>query len=201
MPKQNAETRLRNSIEACTSVGSLRPWKHFATGLTGKPPNFDDQEVWANIARSAFVLRRGDTNLRRAFQSFQLDPRDPCDWRALLNVLVAAFGPAAFAARKRAGAKRKWTGERRDQLLNLVEQIQRSGSTDISDEDACRILIGAPESPPHIQKSTVGGLIKQLEFARRRRANRALGDTVANAEMSASGRAPNRNSSRKNSAR
>lgn len=182
MPKQNAEKRLRNAVEACKFGESLRPRKGFATGLTGKPPDFDDMEVWAGIARSAFVLRREDADLRRVFQVFNLDPRDPWDWRELLNVLVRAFGPSAFAARRRAGAKRKWTGESRDQLLDLVERIQRSSSNHIGDEDACARLISAPESPPQIRDSSVGGLMRQLEFARRRRVNRALRGAAANAE-------------------
>lgn len=177
---ESAETRLRNEIASRTSVGFLWQRKRFDIGITGTAPEFDDPEVWAIFARSAFTLRREDANLKRAFQSFKLNPRDPRDWRELLNVLVGVFGPAAFAVRKKRGAKRKWTGERRNQLLHAVEEIKRNASGRILDEEACRDLIEASDSPPHIRSSKVTALVRQLGFARNRRANRALAGGLQN---------------------
>jgi hypothetical protein len=100
--KDSASKRLRRAIERARSPNPLR-------ALLRRPPDADwtDQrlrEVAANIALT-LCDTPGDSSLRKAFEQFGLDPRNPFDWRSLLH----SFANAHFDEPARVlGAPPKW---------------------------------------------------------------------------------------------
>lgn len=81
------------------------------------------EDLWDILARSALTLDDdvGSTEIRRAFEYYNLDHRQPFHWRLLL----AWFCRVEFAEkpkRKQPGAKPKWT---RDALLKLKGEIKK----------------------------------------------------------------------------
>jgi hypothetical protein len=64
-------------------------------------------------ANKALTLSRSDDALKKAFEVFGLDARDPYDWRTLLTY----FAEAHFGA-KQQGAPKKWTIEQICQFLS-----------------------------------------------------------------------------------
>jgi len=99
MAKDSASKRLRREIERARNPNPLR-------AALRRPPDVD----WTNrrlrevAANKALTLgdTPGDSSLRKAFEQFGLDPRDPFDWRSLLD----SFADAHFAGVR--GAPPKW---------------------------------------------------------------------------------------------
>jgi len=113
------------------------------------------------MARNALKLSDTDQRLKSAFTTLNLDPNDPRDWRELVEVLAPAF----FIERKKAGRHKEWTSARKLELLNAVDAKQRRNSR-LSDEQACKQLAEAKDSPPYFGKAKTDGLLKQLQFVR-----------------------------------
>jgi hypothetical protein len=78
---------------------------------------------WDRIARRALSLGddndRADREMRRAFEYFKLDHRNPWSWR----LLVTYFSHVEFAEKRKRdpGPKRKWTA---DKLIKLRTEIK-----------------------------------------------------------------------------
>ncbi|HEY1803760.1 MAG TPA: hypothetical protein VGG45_04715 [Terracidiphilus sp.] len=164
--------------------------------LDGKR-DLSDEAVWAETAREAFGFngsqeeaesdvfgfREEDRFLMEVFWTFNLDPADPRDVRALLHILSDVLGPeltALVAKYKRAGAPRKWTPVLRRQLLAAADKIKREAGRKMTDLEACERLKKAAHNLPHIKHTSAGALVRQLVEGRRllRRARRT-GETPA----------------------
>lgn len=104
--------------------------------------NWDDAETHAAAAHGALTIDDQDTAIRKAFETFGLDPKNPFDWRRLF----AYFADAHFgAAHKGRGAPEFWTDRRLCQLLADFHQVKSRrtrvpGSKNVSDEDICGFL-------------------------------------------------------------
>ena len=132
--------RLREAARARAIQNSKWRSSKFPPGIK-EPPNLDKPKVWADTARSALTLDPRDKALKKVFEKFSLDPDDPRSWRELVNVLVEVLAPELSVERKRAGNKKKWTLERRIELVQAVDRIKRESSGKLSDEQACKKLI------------------------------------------------------------
>lgn len=126
------------------------------TGLLG--PSRDD--IRKATAVEAIKLTAQDGIIKKVFDTFGLDPNDPWHWRELVEELASIV-----FERKSAGRRKEWTSERKERLLSAVEAKQKRNPRP-SDEQACKQLAGAKDSPPYFRKAGTGGLLKQLQFAR-----------------------------------
>jgi hypothetical protein len=83
--KDSASKRLRREIVRARNPNPLR-------AALRRPPEVDwtDRRLRQAAANIALTLGDipGDSSLRKAFEQFGLDPRDPFDWRSLLDSLV-----------------------------------------------------------------------------------------------------------------
>jgi hypothetical protein len=154
MPKQveSVSARLQKAISKRTSIVYL-PRKD--AGIRGPlGPEF------------AFTLEARDKVLKIAFETFRLDPADPHSWRELLEALVEVLRPELLQKRKRAGNKKKWTIERRRELVEAIHRIQQDSSKKLNDLDACKKLLKTSDIPTHF-RTTADALRKQVVTGRR----------------------------------
>jgi hypothetical protein len=96
--------------------------------LLGPKPDYSD--VWHRRIAADLALslsnRPIDASLRKAFEEFRLDPKDPFDWLDLLRTLAEILFevPAANSSNKppanSSGAPRKWDEPRRRLFENAV---------------------------------------------------------------------------------
>lgn len=169
--RQSLNARLQKALRirellAQYPSGKYRPLPFVPTGLSG-PSRAD---IWNATARQALRLTDGDRTTKKAFDTFGLDPNDPWHWRELVEELVTII-----FKRKHPGRHKEWSSERIEELLSAVEAKQQRNPR-ISDVQACNQLAGAEDSPQHYRKAGTGGLLKQLQFARRKRAAAASKD-------------------------
>ena len=152
--------QLRKQLAELQSLEYRR--RPFATGLSG-PSRDDVQKATASealwLTKEAFRLTKEDATIKKAFDTFDLDPNDPWQWRELVEELVSIV-----FERKEAGRRKEWTAERKLELLRAVDAKRRN--TRLSDEQACKHLAGAKDSPPYFRKAGTEGLLKQLQFVR-----------------------------------
>jgi PEP-CTERM motif len=80
----------------------------------------DLEKFWITLARPALTLGndddQADREMRRAFEHFKLDHRNPWAWR----LLVTYFSQVAFAEKRPRGAKKQWHGQR---IMELWREI------------------------------------------------------------------------------
>jgi len=69
-------------------------------------------------AHRALTFFQADRALKKAFEAFGLDPRNPFDWRKLIG-----YYSAAHYGSKGPGAPRKWTDDRMCQFLSDVMRV------------------------------------------------------------------------------
>lgn len=194
--RDSVAARLRKTIEEWNSY-DFRRRRNAALNRNGKR-DFLDESVWADVAREAFGPPEAEDNiedetlgdreeekvLMDAFWRFNLDPADPRDWRALLDIFADVLAPELSALRaeyKRAGAPKKWNSVRRKQLAATVDKLKREARTKITDLEACKRLKKVPGNPPHIRYASAGALVRQVIEGRRliRRPARRTDDTPA----------------------
>jgi hypothetical protein len=90
----------------------------FAEALNS-PGKISKEELWNGLAREALTLGDEDRDIRRAFDFFKLDPKNPFSWR----LLIEYFSYVEFFEKPKgtAGAKPKWTPQ---SLLQLESEIK-----------------------------------------------------------------------------
>lgn len=87
-----------------------------------------DEDAWGELARQALGFEiasethvegpgqhEGEQILLQAFWTFNLDPADPRDWRALLDIFTSALAPDLVTLSRdntAVGAPKKWTAIR-----------------------------------------------------------------------------------------
>lgn len=168
--RESAAIRLRNRLETRGSPNFQRRRKYRDIGITGKPPKLSDPVVWYFTARSALTLGKGHRALKRAFETFDLDPNDPRDWPELAEELALIV----FSEPKPAGRRRKWTWDRHSELIDAVARYRQSNPKRISDRRACELIVKAKDSPDYFREVGIKGLLRQLLFARAQRKADAL---------------------------
>jgi hypothetical protein len=87
------------------------------------PTDWSDQTVWTEAARDALNLDekiddKGDIAIRKAFENFKLDPRNPFNWRRLLSFYVQAHVSR--------GQPKKWNSERLCELLRNISDARQN---------------------------------------------------------------------------
>jgi hypothetical protein len=76
--------------------------------------NWDDAETRAAAASHALSIDDQDIAIKKAFETFELDPKDPFHWRKL----IAYFADVHFGeSQKGPGAPKVWSDRRLCQLL------------------------------------------------------------------------------------
>ena len=123
-----------------------KPPRDFYSALSGLDDNSPDDsgkmsegELWDMLARKALSLDddyRGDREIRRAFEYFKLDHRNPYSW----HLLVSYFAHVEFAEKRKGtpGAKAKWTV---DALLKLRDEIKKRNLENVGARPAAKHLV------------------------------------------------------------
>jgi hypothetical protein len=106
-----------------------------------KETDWDDVAQRSLAAHYALGLDDLDQPLKKAFQAFGLDPRNPFHWRKLLAYLADVhFGPR----QPRRGRDTLWSDDRLCQLLQDFDQIRRQRAlvpgSKVSDIEVCKWL-------------------------------------------------------------
>jgi hypothetical protein len=167
--RQSVNARLQRALRIRKLVAQdlgpkYRPLPFVPTGLSG--PSRDD--IWKATAREAFKLTDKDRTIKRAFDTFGLDPSDPWHWRELVEELLSVV----FFERKKPGRRKEWSTQRKLELVQAIVAMRRRNPK-LSDKRACELLAEAKDSPPYFRKAGTDGLLKQLQFARAETARRS----------------------------
>jgi hypothetical protein len=144
--------------------------------------DWDDVAQRSLAAHHALSLDDLDGPLKKAFQAFGLEPRNPFHWRKLL----AYFSAVHFNPRQpRRGPHRLWSDDRLCQLLQDCDQIRRQRAlvlgSKISDLEVCKWL----KRHSTLGKAYAGfdakTLLRNLQRARNPRENARLGEMFSKA--------------------
>ena len=109
--RKTAKERLRQEIKRVRS-----PTQYLLLNLLARTdPDWSDKRVRGAYANVALTLdgEPAHSSLRKAFKAFELNSRDPWNWRYLIDHLARVLFPASPR-----GAPTKWDEPRR-RLLNL----------------------------------------------------------------------------------
>jgi hypothetical protein len=82
--------------------------------------DWSDPTIRAIAASKVLTLLQSDDALKKAFEVFGFDPRNPFDWRRL----ITHFAEANYGGKRR-GAPKKWTIERMVQFISDVWQVKK----------------------------------------------------------------------------
>lgn len=131
-------------------------------------------------AHYALSLDDLDKPLKKAFQAFGLDPRNPFHWRKLL----AYFCDVHFDPRqRRRGPQKLWSDGRLCQLLQDFDQIKRQRTlvpgSKISDLEVCKWLKRHSSLGKTYAEFRVKTVLRNLQRARNPRENCLLGEMVS----------------------
>jgi len=152
----------------------------YEAGQEFKETDWDDVAQRSLAAHYALGLDDLDQPLKKAFQAFGLDPRNPFHWRKLLAYLADVhFGPR----QPRRGRDTLWSDDRLCQLLQDFDQIRRQRTlvpgSKISDIEVCKWL----KRHSTLGKTYAGldakTLLRNLQRARNPRENCRLGELVS----------------------
>jgi hypothetical protein len=144
--------------------------------------DWDDAETRAAAASHALSIDDQDIAIKKAFETFALDPKNPFHWRKL----IAYFADVHFGeSQKGPGAPKVWSDRRLCQLLADFHYIKSrrtrlAGSGADSDLAICKILQNDPRRgaayPPELSPKTI---CRKLQDARDPNRNGLLGTVVA----------------------
>jgi hypothetical protein len=152
--KRVAEAEARASAEARFLVPSNKK---------GELAQQNDLWIKTDEARKATLTLSPQTDpedeiILRAFRAQHLDWENPFAWKQLLKILADPH----YGNKLTSGRKRKWTIERRTDLLIAVIQLKQK-PPNLSESKICKKL-ALQESYKGLSAAT---LLKQLQYARR----------------------------------
>jgi hypothetical protein len=98
----------------------------------------DPEWFWLIVEMAIHLDREHATDraIEAAFRAANLDPKNPLNWRVLMEM----FCWAHFGKKGDAGAPRVWTDERYCELLHDVEEVKTKASVKLKDVGACKEL-------------------------------------------------------------
>jgi hypothetical protein len=145
-----------------------------------KETGWDDVAKRSLAAHYALSLDDLDKALKKAFQAFGLDPRNPFHWRKLL----AYFSDAHFARQRRRGPQELWSDGRLCQLLQDHDRIKKQllvvPGSKITDLQLCERLKRHSTLGKTYADFSAKTVLRNLQRARNPTENCLLGETVAN---------------------
>jgi len=172
-----ARKRLEQLIEIEQQSGGhlqyFEPWEATAFALEQEArdvPIWDDPKTRACAAELALSLTNADCDepIRKAFDSFGLDPRNPFHWRRLLWYLAEAFW-----ARSKKGAPQKWSAHQLCRLLRHFDEVRKEKENlELSEASICQRV----KNRFHRAYAGISaGTIKRNPYARDPQRNLVLG--------------------------
>ena len=104
------------------------------------------------------------------FQEFGLDPNNPFAWR----LLVYVFAETHLGQHAKRGAPRKWTDQRRCELLSDFDQI-RGRNPRLSEKRICELIKTDRQVKVRYEGVSVETIRRNLQYARNPKYNGMLG--------------------------
>jgi hypothetical protein len=172
--------RLESSIKEHSESLEVFFRQGFGRGISGPVPNFEKHQAWAERVRAIITLNDNDRATRKAFGAFNFNADDPRNWGALLRLFAEMLEPEIdelVIGPKSAGAKKKWTFEKRMDLVLEIDRLRQNSPAKLSDPQACRRIID-PAKPMRVPQSKVEALVKQAVTGRRDWRRRAKNGAV-----------------------
>jgi len=151
----------------------------YKAAQTFRETDWDDVARRSRAAHYALSLDDLDKPLKKAFEVFGLDPRNPFHWRKLL----AYFSDAHFASQRRRGPQELWSDGRLCQLLQDFDRIKRQllvvPGSKIGDLELCERLKRHSSLGKTYAQFSAKTVLRNLQRARNPTENCLLGETVA----------------------
>jgi hypothetical protein len=151
----------------------------YKAAQTFRETDWDDVAQRSLAAHYALSLDDLDKPLKKAFEVFGLDPRNPFHWRKLL----AYFSDAHFASQRRRGPQELWSDDRLCQLLRDFDRIKRQllvvPGSKIGDLELCERLKRHSTLNKTYAEFSAKTVLRNLQRARNPRENCLLGEMVS----------------------
>ena len=157
---------------------AMREWAELLSpGMSRDEPDWDDPSTREIAADSALTLRKESALYRpvaAAFESAELNPKNPFHWR----ILIDFFCWAHSRPRKKPGRPGEWS-QRYSQLARDFALVRRDKPA-FSNLEVCRVLkkrfpkrYGGPNEPPGAER-----IAKEVKRSQDPKFNPALGTTL-----------------------
>lgn len=174
--RDSIKKRLRVLLKQHSRPAAVAARKGFGLGISGPVPSIEDPVAWASRVREILTLDGTDKAVKKAFETFDLDPGDPRNWVSILNYLARVLEPELedLTVRRKRGAKKKWTREVRFELVSEIERVRWVGDKRLTDPQACKRVANESDNP-RIRGSKISALVKQAVSGRRQPTSRARG--------------------------